>query len=138
MKQLLIITTLLFSISFCSFSQSIKGNIKLIAEDSDEDPPVIKGKSGSLEYSMTIQQRQFFGKPAIHANTPVKNSGTKKETICIALAFFNAAGNLIGATSQTSELNPGEETMLGSLLVYVKDSNTWKEVTAYQAVVYLY
>jgi hypothetical protein len=80
-----------------------------------------------------------FGKETVFAGATVKNTGTKPMFFQYYVAFYDKDRKLIGAAGQSSfgddGLKPGEETQLGSCLVYLPKGK-YKEIVSFQAVLW--
>lgn len=125
------LTVILLIVSLGAHSQNLKGPVKLVDRMSEDEPPVIKGKSGPVTFEMRLTHGDFFSQPVITPHPNLKNSGDKKVQFNMILALFDAAGVLISGTSQATDLDPNQETQQ-TFLINVPDYETWKKVASYQ------
>lgn len=128
-----LVVAIVLTASVC-FAQTTRLNIKFTENGGVKDTPVISGKSGEVTYKIEPSQGEFFGSPVIKSPATARNTGKVKVEFSLALAYFDAAGNLLGACSQSTDLGPDEESMMGSLLAHVPDNTTWKKVVSCQVV----
>jgi hypothetical protein len=81
----------------------------------------------------------FFGKNTAFVGATIKNPTEKPMFFQYSVALFDAKGNLIGATSQSSfgddGLAGGDETQLGSCLIMLPKAAA-KQIAKYQVVLY--
>lgn len=131
-----IIACFLFLIVCCAQAQNMKGPLKLVEEANGDAAPKISGKSGVVEYSLKVKHGDFFNSPVIKPYPSAKNTGTKKLEFTLSLALFDASGNLVIAHSQSTDIDPGEETQLASFLMHMPTYDAWKKVASYQLVAF--
>jgi hypothetical protein len=131
-----VLTCFLILMAYGAQAQHMKGPLKLVEEANEDAAPEITGKSGAVEYSLKVKHGDFFDSPVITPYPNVKNTGSKKVEFTLALALFDASGNLLIAHSQNSDLDPGEDTQMASFLMYMPTYDDWKKVASYQLVTF--
>lgn len=119
---------------------SIEGEIQLKYSESAFAKDTFKKEFGGVVKAMcNWRAGEFFGKETVFAGITVKNTGDKPMFFNYYVAFFDKSGKLVGATGQGSfgkeGLKPGEETQMGSCLIFLP-KDRYKDIVSYQAVIY--
>jgi hypothetical protein len=110
----------------------------IFGEDGSETVEVDMVQNG-IKVTGDIEIDEFFDSPVIIAGLTVENTNATNKVVALHVAFFDADGNLLAASSQTSfddaGMAPGESTQFGSLIAYVPEAVA-ATATSFQITVY--
>ncbi len=137
LKQILCLTK---AFALCSMAASIDGEITLKYDDSAFGKNAFQKEFGDVvKANCKWWVGDFFGKETVFAGISLKNTGSKPMYFQYYVAFFDKNKRLVGASGQESfgdtGLKAGEETQLGSCLIYLP-KDRYKDIVSYQAVLY--
>ncbi|HBO46259.1 MAG TPA: hypothetical protein DD670_20505 [Planctomycetaceae bacterium] len=110
------------------------GNCALASRD-EPDGAVEVDVGEKLKGTCRFYLSDFFDKQIINAPVFLRNKSTETMHCYYYVAFFDKDGKLLGCASQGAELAGGDQTQLGSCLIFLPDGARQRAVS-YQVVYY--
>src|SRR6185503_19477067 len=93
-----------------SMRKSGEGKIQMASFSEKDKILHVALSNDEVEVTTGLRGDTFFKKFIVNANPEVKNKSARALNVSYHVALFNKAGELVGATAQESDLDPGKKT----------------------------